>query len=117
MSATVSGPASHEGLPTMAELLAADDILGIMRACHDRRLEREGIPMVLGLADERGRIPANTDAAQLAEGRIYADTFERYAQQLVPFARQDDEGGVITAMQVLAVTHFAPGADAIDGGE
>ena len=110
MSATVSGPSSHEGEPTPAELLAAGDIVGLMRACHDRRLEREGIPMVLGLADERGPIPVNADAAQRAEAQVFLDVFDRYSAALVPFARDDDEGAVITAMQVLAYTHFAPGA-------
>jgi hypothetical protein len=110
MSATVSGPSSHAGEPTAAELLAAGDIVGLMRACHDRRLEREGIPMVLGFVDERGPIPATTDAAQLAEGAAFVEVFDRYSAALVPWARDDDEGAVITAMQVLAYTHFAPGA-------
>ncbi|QKJ18271.1 hypothetical protein [Microbacterium hominis] len=110
MSATVSGPTSHADEPSAAELLAADDIVGLMRACHDRRLEREGIPMVLGFVDERREIPVNSDAAQLAEGTAFADVFDRYSAALVPWARDDDEGAVITAMQVLAYTHFAPEA-------
>lgn len=110
MASTVSGPASHEGLPTPAELLAAGDIVGLMRACHDRRLEREGIPMVLGIADERAAIPVAPSPAQRAEGEAYAAVFDRYAEALVPWARPDDEGAVITAMQVVAYTHFAPGA-------
>jgi hypothetical protein len=113
MSATVSGPSSHAGEPTAAELLAAGDIVGLMRACHDRRLEREGIPMVLGFVDERREIPVNSDAAQLAEGGAFADVFDRYSAALVPWARDDDEGAVITAMQVVAYTHFAPDAAAI----
>jgi hypothetical protein len=110
MSATVSGPSSREGKPTAEQLLEAGDIIGLMRACHDRRLEREGIPMVLGLGDERGKIPDNSDPQQLAEGNTFADVFDRYTADLVPWARNDDEGAVITAMQVLAYTHFAPGA-------
>lgn len=113
MSATVSGPSSHAGEPTAAQLLRADDIVGLMRACHDRRLEREGIPMVLGFADERRPIPVATDPVQLAEGAAYADVFDRYAAALVPWARDDDEGAVIAAMQVVAYTHFAPGAASI----
>lgn len=110
MSATVSGPSSHEGEPSAAGLLEAGDIVGLLRACHDRRLEREGIPMVLGFVDERRSIPANSDPEQLREGATFADVFDRYSAALVPFARVDDEGAVITAMQVLAYTHFAPGA-------
>jgi len=110
MSVTVSGPTSHAGQATVAQLLEAGDIVQLMRACHNRRLEREGIPMVLGLADERGPIPSNSDAGQVAEGRALADVFDRYAAALVPWARNDDEGAVITAMQVLAYTHFVPDA-------
>jgi len=117
MSATVSGPSAHEGEPSAAELLAAGDILGLMRACHDRRLEREGIPMVLGLVDERGAIPEAATPAQQAEGRAFAEVFDRYSAELVPWARDDDEGAVITAMQVLAYTHFAPGAAPISDVE
>lgn len=103
--------------PTPAALLAAEDIRGLMRACHDRRLEREGIPMVLGLADERRALPANPDAAQRAEGGRYADVFDRYSAALVPFARDDDEGAVITAMQVVGYTHFRPGAEPVTDDE
>lgn len=110
MSATVHGPASHEGEPSAAELLESGDIVGLMRACHDRRLEREGIPMVLGLADERGPIPVAGSVSQRAEGAAFLDVLDRYREALVPWARPDDEGAVITAMQVVAYTHFAPGA-------
>ncbi|MRX44762.1 hypothetical protein [Agromyces kandeliae] len=110
MSVTVSGPSSHEGEPSAAELFEAGDLIGLLRACNDRRLEREGIPMVLGLADERGAIPAAATAEQLAEGRAFAEGFDLYANALVPWARDDDEGAVIVAMGALGFTHFAPGA-------
>lgn len=110
MSATVQGPSSHDGEPSAAALLEAGDIVGLMRACHDRRLEREGIPMVLGLADERGPIPVAGSSDQRAEGAAFLAVLDRYRDALVPWARSDDEGAVITAMQVLAYTHFAPGA-------
>ena len=117
MSATITGPSAHEGEPSPAALLAEGDIVGLMRACHDRRLEREGIPMILGIADERGSIPPAPDSSQLAEGRAFAEVFDRYSAALVPWARDEDEGAVITAMQVLAFTHFAPGAAPIAEGE
>ena len=94
--------------PPIAELLAAGDIQGVMRAGHERRLEREGIPMILGLADETRSIPVSTDAAALATGAALTAVIDRYADALVPFARPDDEGAVITVMQVLAMTHFDP---------
>ena len=112
------GPASpfggldepEQGPLTVAQLLAAGDVVGLMRACHDRRLEREGIPMVIGLVDERGAIPAGATAEQLAEGAAFAEVFDRYAAALVPWARDDDEDAVIVAMQVVAYTHLAPGS-------
>ena len=86
----------------------------LLRACHDRRLEREGIPMVLALVDERpGRTLAIAeDAAARAEGAPYADLLADYTRILTPPTVLDegDEGGLITAMQVLAYEHFGPGA-------
>lgn len=102
-------PDPPSGARSVGELLAAADIRGIMRACHARSLEREGIPMVLGLVDERRRIPVNTDAAQLAAGSAFENVLTAYHRELVPFARDDDEGALITAMQVVAVAHFEPG--------
>jgi len=87
-----------------------EDVRALMRACHLRDLDREGIPMVLGLVDERGAIPRSTDASALAEGAAYRDRLERYHRELVPFAREGDEGALITAMQVVAYAHFEPGA-------
>ena len=102
---------------SLDELLAAGDIHGIMRACHTRNLEREGIPMVLGLVDERRSIPRNTDDAQLAAGAVLAEALISYHRELVPFARDDDEGALVTAMQVVAFARFDPvtGAAASDG--
>jgi hypothetical protein len=100
--------------PTLDELLAAGDIQGVLRAGHERRLEREGIPMILGLADERGTIPRSTDDSALATGAALVDVVDEYTAALVPWARPDDEGAVITVLQVLAMTHFEPSAT--DGG-
>lgn len=97
-------------MTSIDDLIAAGDIQGVMRVCHARHLEREGIPMVLGLADERGEIPRNTDAAQLASGTAIRDRLREYYGELVPFSRPDDEGALITAMQVVAFTHFEPDA-------
>ena len=66
--------------------------------------------MVLGIVDERRSIPVAPTQVQQAEGEAYARLFDEYASALVPWARSDDEGAVITAMQVVAYTHFAPGA-------
>lgn len=101
-------PESPGGVRSVGDLLADGDIRGIMRACHTRSLEREGIPMILGLVDERRSIPGNTDAAQLAAGSALEEALTAYHRELVPFARDDDEGALITAMQVVAVAHFEP---------
>lgn len=103
--------------PDIAALLAAGDIQGVMRAGHERRLEREGIPMILGLADETRSIPVSTDASALAAGAALTTVVDRYADALVPFARPDDEGAVITVMQVLAMTHFDPATTASEVAE
>lgn len=109
MSATGSPPHADD-IVHPAELLARGDVIGLLRACHDRRLEREGIPMVLGIADERSPMPVAGTERQLAEGAALAEVFDRYSAALVPWAREDDEDAVITAMQVLGYTHFAPDA-------
>lgn len=84
----------------------------LLRNCHDRRLEREGIPMVLALVDERsGSMGIAEDATSRTEGAAYADLLARYTDALTPPVVFDegDEGGLITAMQVVAYEHFAPG--------
>jgi hypothetical protein len=88
----------------------------LLRQCHTRRLDREGIPMVLTLVDERGELPTSTDELSLGDGRFYADLLGQYAALLVPepVFRADDEGGLITAMQVLAYEHFEPARDEDD---
>lgn len=82
----------------------------LLRECHSRRLDREGIPMVLALVDERRPITIAQDALSRAEGGRYAELLEAYTELLTPTSvfAEDDEGGVITAMQVLAYHHFEP---------
>ena len=90
--------------------VAADEAHRLLRECHTRRLDREGIPMVLALVDERGALPASASETTRAEGERYADLLGQYAEILVPqpVFRPDDEGGLITALQVLAYAHFEP---------
>jgi hypothetical protein len=97
-------PMSESVPPTLAEAR------NLLRECHTRRLDREGIPMVLALVDERGTLEVAEGAASRGEGARYADLLGAYTELLTPpdvFA-EDDEGGVITAMQVLAYRHFEP---------
>lgn len=90
--------------PTLAEART------LLRECHTRRLDREGIPMVLALVDERGTFQVAEDAASRAEGARYAGLLGAYTDLLTPSSvfREDDEGGLITALQVLAYRHFEP---------
>jgi hypothetical protein len=83
----------------------------LLRECHTRRLDREGIPMVLAMVDERGPTAARSDPLAHAEGARYAGLLGQYADLLVPepVFRHADEGAVITALQVLAYRHFEPG--------
>lgn len=87
----------------------------LLRACHTRRLDREGIPMVLALVDERGDLPPRSDEQSHVDGRRYADLLGAYGDILVPEPtfRPTDEGVLITALQVLAAAHFEPA----EGGE
>lgn len=82
----------------------------LLRECHTRRLDREGIPMVLALVDERQPLRISDDAASRREGERYAALLGTYTDLLTPASvfPDDDEGGVITAMQVLAYRHFDP---------
>jgi hypothetical protein len=86
----------------------------LLRECHTRRLDREGVPMVLALVDERGSLPVSDDTQSRADGHRYAELLTAYTEALVPSTqfRPEDEGGLITAMQVLAYAHFNPEEDA-----
>jgi hypothetical protein len=93
---------------TPAERPTAEQAATLLRECHSRRLDREGIPMVLALVDERRPLRIAEDAVSRAEGAVYADLLAAYTELLTPSSvfAEDDEGGVITAMQVVAYRHF-----------
>lgn len=93
---------SESAPPTLAEARR------LLRECHSRRLDREGIPMVLALVDERGTFEVAEHADSRVEGARYAELLAAYTELLTPpeAFSEDDEGGVITAMQVLAYRHF-----------
>ncbi len=87
------------------EASTASDLL---RSCHDRRLDTEGIPMVVALVDERRAAAAAASEPALREGEHLADLLDTYARLLVPEPdfRPGDEGSLITALQVLSYAHF-----------
>lgn len=83
----------------------------VMREAHDRRFEREGVPMVLALFDERtpGRdLPAAAEVDVRRQGEHYADTAGDFARTLFPQARDTDLASSIVVLQALAYSGFAP---------
>lgn len=102
---------------TLADRPTAEQAATLLRECHSRRLDREGIPMVLALVDERKPLQIADSAVSRAEGTVYAELLAAYTELITPASvfAEDDEGGVIAAMQVLAYRHFdqqTPGEDA-----
>jgi hypothetical protein len=84
--------------------------LRTLRDSQDRVLEREGIPMVLALVDERGRAPAAVSPQVVAEGQRLAAELDRLRAALSPALRDDDNGGLISVLQAVAYADFgAPG--------
>ncbi len=97
--------------------------MDLLRACHSRSLDREGIPMVLALQDERGAMPTITDGRMRADGERFADLLSEYADLVIPSAafRPGDEGALITVLQMVACAHFEasepPGPEPVDPSE
>jgi hypothetical protein len=85
----------------------------LLRSCHSRRLDREGIPMIVALADERHPTATSGDDRTRYDGRRYGDLLGTYAELLTPSSvfRPDDEGALITVLQVLAYAHFPSPSD------
>ena len=81
--------------------------LGTLRACQDRVLEREGIPMVLALVNEVGPPPTVDSAEVRAEGARLAGAVDAYRAALVPSGRDDDLGCLISVLQAVAFQDFA----------
>ena len=95
-------------MPHAASDLPDKSPMTLLRECEQRQLEREGVPMVLALVDERGKTVPSQNDLTLAEGRAYAELLDRYRRALVPSTafRSGDEGALITALVVLAYAHF-----------
>lgn len=69
--------------------------------------------MLLALVDERSALAIDDAAIARIEGSRYADLLRAYTELLTPESLfpADDEGGLITAMQVLAYEHFESEVD------
>jgi hypothetical protein len=82
------------------------DELALLREAQDRRLESEGIPMVLTLVSEVGGMPDVVSEQVRADGRQLADRLAHYRQALVPTSRDTDMGCLITALVVASYSDF-----------
>lgn len=80
--------------------------------CERRALEREGIPVVLALVDERADPVRCTDQAAKAEGARFAALFETYRAALVPDADDHDAAAVYSVVALIGQAHVREGRHA-----
>jgi hypothetical protein len=80
--------------------------LALVREAQDRRLESEGIPMVLTLVSEVNPMPAVSSAAVRADGEQLADRLQAFREALVPNGADTDMGCLITMLVVASYSDF-----------
>ena len=78
-----------------------------------RSRNREGIPMIVALSDERRPLPVVEDADVLRDGAALADRFTSIRRALAPSMPDADNGGVISAL--VTVAHTMADAEAARG--
>lgn len=81
--------------------------LAVLRACQDRVLDREGIPMVLALVSEVGDVPEARSVDVRAEGKRLAASLDIFRGGLTPSMREDDNGCLISVLQAVSYDDFA----------
>ena len=97
------------GLPTPPTLgtpaaAAADDVPEVLRACHARALEREGIAMFVSLHDARpGRFGLEVEEPSRLEGARLAELLDHYYDGLaaIGFPAQFDEPDETGARELI----------------
>lgn len=77
-------------------------VLGTLREAMARVQHREGIPMVVVLVDERRPLPTTTPAGVRTEGLALAARVQEIRRAVAPTMREDDNGGVISALVIAA---------------
>ena len=82
------------------------DELALLREAQDRRLESEGIPMVLTLVSEVGAMPDTASQDVRGDGQRLAGRLARYREALIPTSRDTDMGCLITALVVASYSDF-----------
>ena len=83
---------------------ASNDELEILRESQDRALHREGIPMFVGLADERpgAAEPVASDPA----GTALVARMQHFRSALGPSQRNTDMGLLISVLTAVAYSDF-----------
>ncbi len=77
-------------------------VLGTLREAMARIRNREGVAMVVALVDERHPLPASSDPAARADGSALAARVQEIRRSVAPTMREDDNGGVISALMIAA---------------
>jgi hypothetical protein len=95
-------------MPTMTVIPNVE--LETLRESQDRALYREGIPMLVGLVDERVGARSRLDATE--SGRQLVLRMEQYRDGLGPNQRDGDMGFVISVLTAVAYEDFNKGAQA-----
>ncbi len=80
--------------------------LALLRELRQRRMGREGIPMVLVLTDERDGRTASLGSPTDDGGRL-GDRLAELAETLAPRQRDDDIALVETLVQVVSYEDFS----------
>ena len=84
--------------------------LETLRESQDRALHREGIPMLVGLADERVDAPSRAEPVE--NGRQLVLRMEQYRAELGPNQRDTDMGFLISVLTAVAYEDFNKGVQA-----
>ena len=79
--------------------------LQTLRESQDRALHMEGIPMLIGLADERGRTVPAADAGDPRHAAVLA-RIDHYRAALAPSQRENDMGVIASVLTVAAYEDF-----------
>lgn len=85
-------------------------VLGTLREAMARIRNREGVAMVVALVDERRPLPVSADPIVRREGSALAARVQEIHRSVAPTMREDDNGGVISALMIAAQEHSAGGS-------
>jgi hypothetical protein len=101
-------PEEHSMRP-LPDMTPVDDPRAAAAECERRALEREGIPVVLALLDERPDPVRCVDEAAIAEGNRFAALFDTYRAALAPDADEHDAAALYSVVALLGQCHVREG--------